>query len=34
MSLHQKIEYDHHRILGNFAATALFGGNNLTVYAT
>lgn len=33
-SLHQAVDYDQDRLLGNFAATTLFGGSNLTVYAS
>ena len=33
-TLHQSVDYFQDRLLGNFAATSLFGGGNLTVYAT
>jgi hypothetical protein len=34
ISLHKNVNYYYDRLLGNFAATATFGGGNLTVYAT
>lgn len=33
-SLHKEVDYFQDRLLGNWAATSLFGGGNLTVYAT
>lgn len=33
-SLHSKVGFFQDRLLGNYAATSLFGGANLTVYAT
>jgi hypothetical protein len=34
ISLHKNVDKSYDRMLGNFAATATFGGGNLTVYAT
>lgn len=34
MSLHKAPDYFQDRLLGNYATTTLFGGGNLTVYAS